>query len=190
MLKFLLMPWIIIYSLTSFAMICHPAVSTKNLQYLVGYGSLISEASKKNTLSNVGPNQPVMVKGYARQWNMQAPKKKMTFLGVTPSKTKSFNGIIFKLTPKDISAFDKREIGYCRKKVSYQNIFFLDEASPYNAEYWIYIPKKECAKPYDKAHYPIANYYQQIYLDGCHEIEKKFKVFGFYKQCLKDMPAA
>ncbi len=185
-----MVPWIIIYSLSSFSMNCHPFVSMKSPQYLVGYGSLISEASKKNTLSNVGPNLPVMIKGYVRQWNMQAPQKKMTFLGVSPEKGKAFNGVIFKVSPQDISAFDQREIGYCRKKVAYHNISFLYETSPSNGEYWIYIPQKKCAKPYDKKHYPIAHYYQRIFLKGCQEIEKSFHLTGFYHACLKDMPAS
>lgn len=167
---------------------CHPLLASNRSQFIIGYGSLISESSKKNTLTNVDPNIPVRVLGYSRVWSMRAPQKKMTFLGVEEHPKKTFNGVIFSLNNAQISAFDKREIGYCRKKVPLQNIQFLSQQEKIDGDYWIYIPQKNCSQPYDKNNYPIASYYQQIFLSGCREIELKFHLKGFYKECLKDMP--
>lgn len=188
MRKIILLLSLIIIPHITIASACHPAVSPNSTQFLVGYGSLISESSKKNTLSNVGPNQPVVIQGYSREWNMRAPQKKMTFLGVVSNSKKSFNGVVFQIQPQAINAFDIREIGYCREEVMYEHITFLHEPLDKHAQYWIYVPKNKCKKPYDKNLFPVAGYYQKIFLQGCKEIENNFSLKGYYQQCLKDMP--
>lgn len=172
----------------SYASECHPHLNLNQPQFMIGYGSLISEKSKRNTIADVGPNIPVNIIGYERVWNMRAPQKKVTFLGVSKNPSKSFNGIIFSLTPEQIKSFDKREIGYCREKVSISDIKILSKHKMIKGDYWIYIPEEHCTSPYDKENYPIANYYQEIFLSGCQEIENKFHLKEYFQGCLKDMP--
>src|ERR1700722_8821333 len=40
---------------------CHPSVNTTLSQFIIGYGSLMQEASKRETDPNVGENYPIYV---------------------------------------------------------------------------------------------------------------------------------
>lgn len=47
---------------------CHPQINPRLPQYIVGYGSLIDEQSKKTTDPKAYENIPVLIKGFKRSW--------------------------------------------------------------------------------------------------------------------------
>jgi hypothetical protein len=55
-------------SLPSFALDCHPEINPNLPQYIVGYGSLIDDTSKKRTDPSAEESVPVLIKGYKRIW--------------------------------------------------------------------------------------------------------------------------
>ncbi|MFT4058390.1 MAG: hypothetical protein QM652_02465 [Legionella sp.] len=55
-------------SLPSFAFDCHPEINPNLPQYIVGYGSLIDETSKRRTDPSAEDNVSILIKGYKRIW--------------------------------------------------------------------------------------------------------------------------
>jgi len=121
---------------------CHPELDQSQAQYVVGYGSLISEDSKKRSVQHAELNIPVNVSGYQRGWFLKGPATRYstTFLGVKVAANEQMNGVIFKLfDSNEISALDKRENGYCRQLVEPSHIQPLTGDRAPQAQYWIYV---------------------------------------------------
>src|SRR3990167_1368649 len=109
--------FLMLNSMYSFAFNCHPKINPNLPQYIIGYGSLMDEASKKRTDPLAEESVPVLIKGYKRSWAAHGnlPGVNATFLAVFKNKISSFNAIIYKLNhPKNIQNYDKRESIYCR----------------------------------------------------------------------------
>src|SRR5687768_16078311 len=66
MKKFNLISILLLLPLPSFAFDCHPEINPNLPQYIVGYGSLMDESSKKRTDPSTEESVPVLVKGYKR----------------------------------------------------------------------------------------------------------------------------
>lgn len=169
---------------------CHPHIDEKKQQFIIGYGSLISEESKNKTYPNTGSNLPIEVNGFKRSFCVQnhfKPKEpKAVFLGVQRDTASKFNGVIFNIPPEHIKNFDQREIGYCRVLVNKDKIKMLIPEKIPLGQYWIYIPQKRFL--FQKKHKPlILKYYKDIYLKGCLDIENKYHIKNYYQSCLKDL---
>lgn len=166
---------------------CHPRINSYQPQHIVGYGSLLLEESKARTLHHFEKNTPVVVKGYERGWFMRGYLKSQptTFLGVKPRAGYHFNGVVF--TVKDMSEMrylDKREVGYCRQRVEFNAIKKLLNKPLPQGQYWIYIPQKSFMENATQR-YPVSDYYLNVFLAGCLQVEKKYHIKHYARQCIK-----
>lgn len=113
-------------------------------QYIFGYGSLISENSRKRTV-NSDKAIPVLVSGYTRSWSYKCPRREYTAVSVQHSKNKSdtINGVLIKLVDpqNDLLKLDLREKNYARGIIPIENIQFLQShlyPIEKNAIIWVY----------------------------------------------------
>jgi len=165
---------------------CHPQINPSLPQYIVGYGSLISEDSKRKSVKNAGDNIPVNITGYRRGWFLKGPvaKYSSTFLGATPAANQRINGVVFNLPDiNELFAIDRREKRYCRQLVGLNSIQSLVETPLPQAQYWIYIPETGQIALANKQ-YPIIQSYMDIFLSGCIQIEKKYQLNDYARQCI------
>lgn len=164
---------------------CHPEIDIHKKQFLIGYGSLLENKSKNETYVHTGENIPVIVKGYTRGWYIQGknPGFNTTFLGVIPDAKGEFNGAYFELHDRNaIKYYDQREIVYCRKEVQRKNLVTYNHHLS-EGQYWIYYDiNNQITLP--TANTPIVQSYVDIFMNGCLEIEKKYKLKDYAKQCI------
>ncbi|PHQ79208.1 MAG: hypothetical protein COB66_07345 [Coxiella sp. (in: Bacteria)] len=178
------------YAVPTFANNCHPLVDMHKPQLIIGYGSLMQEASKKRSDPDVSANYPVLVRGFKRGWFLYAcndrPGFSTTYLGVTPNPDAHINAVVYKLNgAKTIQAYDAREKGYCRVRVKPSDIKFLAllPKNMQNGQIWIYNSQQGLIKTPTK-NCPIVQSYVDIFLSGCLELQKKYTLPGFAKQCI------
>lgn len=185
-MKTLKLLFLIIWALPGFALTCHPRVNIQLPQYVVGYGSLIDEQSKKRTDPSAQESIPVLIKGYTRIWGVYGnlPGLNATFLSVIEDKRSSFNGIIYKLSnPQQIQEYDKRESIYCRKVLNSNKLKIYAGTLSESKQIWIYESiRQENQAP--SAAYPIVQSYVDTLIRGCIQIEDKFKIKNFAKNCI------
>ena len=79
---------------------------------IIGYGSLLSHKSLKDTISNKH-FKPVIIKGYKRIFNI-AIKQNENFdeLNLEKSKNSKLNGVMFKVNEKELEKIKQRESEY------------------------------------------------------------------------------
>ncbi|WP_454780953.1 gamma-glutamylcyclotransferase family protein [Legionella sp. WA2022007384] len=180
---------LLLFSLPSFAFDCHPKINPNLPQYIVGYGSLIDETSKKRTDPYAEESFPVLIKGYKRIWagHGNLPGVNTTFLSAIKNKSSSFIGVSYQLdNPSKIRSYDKRESIYCREQINPDNLVFLSQSSNSSTQkqVWIYtITSTENQLP--SKNFPIVQSYVDIFLRGCIQIEEKFKITNFAKKCIE-----
>lgn len=166
---------------------CYPAADASRSQYIVGYGSLMQDESRKRTSPQAGPAHPVQVEGYRRGWfaRPQAVGFAPTFLGARPDRQGHFNAVIYQVDADELLATDKRERSYCRARVATPDMTPLESdfhPAP-DGQAWIYVSKPEnVATPTSR--YPIVQSYVDIFVAGCFEQEQRFGLPGFSRQCL------
>ncbi len=166
---------------------CHPPVDVNQSQYIVGYGSLIQERSKREDASDIGDNQPIYITGFNRSWIMYGTRGKLntTYLAVVKKNAAKMNAVYFKLNnPKEISNYDEREYKYCRAIVSPQQIKTISTTVLPTGQYWVYITKDD-DKTLPSTQYPILQSYVDIFLSGCLEQEEKHHLQNFAHDCIK-----
>jgi hypothetical protein len=165
--------------------LCHPPVDSKLPQHLIGYGSLMNEQSKKATAPDAGDGLPVWIKGFKRGWFSRADMVGgPTFLGIVKQPEAEMNAAIFSIPLTAIEKYDEREKIYCREAVLPNTIRSLTSLALPQGEIWIYVSPKESVKLPTK-NYPLIESYVDIFLSGCLQLEKKFKIEGFAQQCIK-----
>lgn len=169
---------------------CYPPINPQQAQIIVGYGSLMNEASKKRSDPNVSDSYPVRVTGFKRGWLARSCNKiigfSTTFLNIYPEKNSTMNAVIYKLgTAHNIYKYDARENIYCRIRIPSSHIKFLVPIpkTMRHAQIWIYANKKKDANPPSK-NCPIVQSYVDVFLTGCLNIQKKFNLPNFAKQCI------
>jgi cation transport regulator ChaC len=191
---------------------CHPDFDDNKSQYIIGYGSLIDEVSKRNTDDTAGTNYPIILSGYQRSWSVYGnlPGLNTIFLTVTYNASSSFNGVIYKTI--NIISYDIREYIYCRLKVNETNLILLNDTSnilDINRQIWIYISKRSHDSNESKSgtttttpsspttttttsttipsrRFPIVQSYVDIFIRGCLNISKTYKYFddSYAKMCI------
>jgi hypothetical protein len=139
---------------------CHPVPDSNETQYIVGYGSLMQDESRKRTSPQAGPAHPVEVAGYRRGWFARAESVgfSTTYLGVTPDPKGRANAIICNVQTSELLATDRREASYCRKSVVLSAIKTLEKGTfrLVAGQAWIYVNRPEgIAVP--SARYPIVH---------------------------------
>ena len=177
----------IIWTSLSFSFDCHPKINHQLPQYIIGYGSLIDEQSKKRTDPTAQESFPVVVKGYARSWSVYGtlPGLNATFLSVSEDKKASFNGIIYHTAiPENIQLYDARERSYCRKELTAGEINLYSATLPDKKQIWIYYSAQELHE-YPADDYPVVQSYVDIFVRGCIQVEEKYKIKHFAKDCIQ-----
>jgi len=185
---------------------CHPDFDDNKSQYIIGYGSLIDEVSKRNTDDTAGTNYPIILSGYQRSWSVYGnlPGLNTIFLTVTYNVSSSFNGVIYKTI--NIISYDIREYIYCRLKVNETNLILLNDTRnilDINRQIWIYTSKRSHDSNESKSgttasattttppsqtttatiltipsrRFPIVQSYVDIFIRGCLNISKTYKYF-------------
>ncbi len=165
---------------------CRPPVNINLSQYIIGYGSLMKEESKREDSSNVGDNNPIYVTGFERGWieHSTDPRFGTTYLGVKAKPDAKMNAVYFKLkVSADLFNYDKRENTYCRVYVPKDKIQSLSKVPLPDGQYWIYTTLADNALP--SPQYPLVQSYVDTFLSGCLDLEKKFNLHGFAKVCVK-----
>jgi hypothetical protein len=167
---------------------CHPSIDPGVPQYIVGYGSLMEEASKDRTAPNTGANLPVMVTGYERSWHLRGSGAGFgtTYLGVQVKAGAPMVAALYRnFTSQEILSTDQREIDYCRDEVNPGALRMLDGSVPETGQIWIYVSKPEAVGP-PNADYPIAQSYVDIFITGCLQVAQRVvdQNEDFAKQCI------
>jgi hypothetical protein len=166
---------------------CHVAPDPGQPQYIIGYGSLMQDESRKRTSPQAGPARPVQVSGYRRGWFAKGDPLgfSTTYLGVVPEAASRLNAVIYRVEVSDLMATDQREALYCRASVPGANVLTLEKERfqlP-QGQFWIYTNWPQwVAIP--SARYPIVQSYVDIFVSGCLEQEQRFELDGFARQCL------
>jgi hypothetical protein len=179
--------FLFLLSQPTFAQICHPKINPQLPQYIIGYGSLIDEPSKKRTDPSAQESFPVVIKGYKRSWSVHGtlPGLNTTFLSVFEDNHSSFNGVIYKLShPENIQQYDIRERSYCRKELRQDTLKVPSSVLPDQKQIWIYISTQKRHEP-PTIDYPIVQSYVDIFIRGCIQIEEKYKIKYFAKDCIQ-----
>jgi hypothetical protein len=167
---------------------CWPTPNISLPQFIVGYGSLMEEQSKRKESTQVGENYPIYLSGFRRAWIEPGITHRgfgITFLGIRQDAKAKINAVYYKLNkPEAIYNYDKRENIYCRLKVSPKQIKTLSPKKLPFGEYWIYLTKaSQVHRPSSQK--PIFQSYVDLFLSGCFELEKKFHLKNFAKSCVK-----
>ena len=165
---------------------CNAAPDPAKAQYIIGYGSLMQNESRQRTTPNANISYPVQVNGYQRGWFTKGSGVgfSTTFLGVVQSKESALNAAIYLIDVTEITTMDKREFAYCRLAVEPKNYSLLKQDIPLSpGQAWIYVNKPETIATANKR-YPIVQSYVDIFLSGCLELEQRFELKDFAKQCL------
>lgn len=174
----------------------HPTPTPGKKQYIIGYGSLMNEASKRIQAPNASDAVPVRVWGYERGFFHKTESvgfnMKTTFLGIKASEFEGFNAALYEIPAGEIRATDERENGYCRVLVNRDKITVLGTLplpvkgialAPKDGEIWIYESMDaQVADATDDI--PIVQSYVDIFLEGCIDLEKKFGIDDFAKECI------
>jgi hypothetical protein len=180
-------------------------------EYLVGYGSLINETSRKRTIVNCTAAIPVVVESFTRSWSYKCPRRQYTAVSVTrvADKTARINAVLIPLhNPKDdLRLLDIREMNYSRGRINPDGVRFLDNniQIPKDCIVWIYENHTSISKNYSttsnsqisQVHapsksYPIPQSYLDCILKGCLQISIEFaKMFlsstkGWEFDCMLD----
>jgi hypothetical protein len=166
--------------------VCHPSPEFDAKQYIVGYGSLMEQASRQRTVPDAGEAVPVRVQGFRRAWIARgsATGFSTTYLGVAVDGHARMNAVLFSLPDEAaVAAMDRRESGYCRVRIGTPQINTLDQSQIAAGERWIYVNKPQnTARP--SRIYPIVQSYVDIFLSGCLEVERTFHLQDFARQCV------
>ena len=171
----------------SFEIECHPIANLDLPQYVVGYGSLMQDESRKRTSPHAGPAHPVEVTGFRRAWIAKGDPLgfSTTYLGVAADPQSRVNAVIYRVEATELAATDRREGSYCRHSVPLPRIRSL-EKQPFelaDGEAWIYVNRHR-ASAVPSAQYPIVQSYVDIFVGGCLEQEQRFELAGFARECV------
>jgi len=129
-----------------------------------------------------------------------------TYLGTVPDfshNSSRLNGVIFEVTHETFKKLDKSEQEYCRIRVLPQHVAVLLNSSDTTAqlskeeaarivkgEIWVYVNTRSHLHGRDLPHapnsdFPIVQSYVDVFIAGCLEMEHKFNLKGFAKECIE-----
>jgi hypothetical protein len=166
---------------------CHPLPDAGQPQYIIGYGSLMQDESRKRTSPQAGDAHPIELSGYRRGWFARGDPVgfSTTYLGVLPDAQGHLNAVIYRIEIGELATTDRREASYCRRNVAFSSITALEKqpSEALSGQAWIYVNSAQgIATP--SARFPIVQSYVDIFVSGCLEQEQRFELKGFAQQCL------
>src|SRR5262249_7337496 len=84
------------------------------MPYIIGYGSLIEQASRMKTTPSAMYVLPARAPGFVRGWwaRTGAVGFSTTFAGAIPEKASSVNGVVYAVSKEELEATNQREQGY------------------------------------------------------------------------------
>jgi hypothetical protein len=166
---------------------CHPVPDAGRPQVIVGYGSLMEDASRQRTSPRAGTAHPVGVAGFRRGWFARGSPVgfSTTYLGVVEDGRARLNGVAYSVDAAELAATDAREASYCRARVASGDLTPLERgfSFPADAEAWIYVGTAASIAPPD-ARFPIVQSYVDVFLSGCLEQEERHGIPGFAAECV------
>lgn len=166
---------------------CHAAPDPGRTQVVVGYGSLMEDASRQRTSPRAGTAHPVEIAGFRRGWFARGASVgfSTTYLGVIEDRQARLNAVAYSVDPAELAATDAREASYCRASVAPGDLTALERgfSFPAGAQAWIYVGTPASAAPPD-ARFPIVQSYVDVFLSGCFEQEERHAIAGFAAECV------
>lgn len=164
---------------------CHPTIDNQQTQWIIGYGSLMQEASRLRTAPLAKTVMPVDIAGFQRGWFATGSNTgfSTTYLGAIINKDSGFNAVVFTVNTNDVTALDTRESGYCRTLVQHTQIHPLSPKSLASGQYWMYTNTSNSIAIASKK-MPLVQSYVDIFISGCFEQEQQFGLSGFALRCI------
>ncbi|WP_395166550.1 gamma-glutamylcyclotransferase family protein [Francisella salimarina] len=167
-----------------FADQCHPQIDSSQLNFIVGYGSLMNDSSRMRTNPQAKNVYPVEVKNFERVWGLRAGGSyRTTGLLVVPKPGEHLNAVYYPVDYKGVKQADERENFYCRYKIPSSDIKSLGLKNLQKGDYWIYAKQpKDIQKP--TTEFPIIQSYVDLFITGCMQIQDRYLIKGFVKECI------
>lgn len=165
-----------------------PPLTKYTNNYTIGYGSLMETKSRERTIPNAKVVHPIEVCGFKRSWSYRpsgiyGKLYKVTALGVSPAKkTSCFNAVFYPVSAAQLYKEDTRELTYRRIRVPRNQLKSYTNHLP-KGGYWIYALRDKQGKKPDHT-YPLIQSYIDIFITGCLELEKKYKLPHFAEHCI------
>lgn len=166
---------------------CFPAIDSKKPQYVIGYGSLLYDQSRKARQFQFDPEVPVWVSGFKRGWltKTRSDNVKRTRLGVIPSAREKFNGVLIPVQSGRVKAIDRTQVLHCRVEVKRSQLApMVDQSLPKEGQIWIYRTERKYEAPQPTESYPLMMSEVYEFLTGCIEQQGRFKLNGFAEECI------
>jgi hypothetical protein len=144
---------------------------------MIGYGSLIEEASRRRTIPEAVEASPVEVRDHRRVWGHRMDAVgyvgATTFLTVVPEPGASLNGVLFEIPADRLPDLDIRERGYRRALVDPDQITAaLPRSKALDGDTWIYTTDQDHLRLPDPE-YPIIQSYIDVCMTGCIDLERR-----------------
>lgn len=160
-----------------------PLQGSKN--YIIGYGSLMEKESRTRTNPTAYIAKPILIKGFERTWGHNGGNYKITFLTIVNKKNSKVNAVYYPISIKGLKKLDKRESSYCRIKVPPKDLnFYGKKVKIDNTNFWVYAANPKRLKSPNQNH-PIVQSYVDIFMNGCIQIQIKYKIKNFANQCIE-----
>ena len=155
--------------------------------YIVGYGSLMEDASRERTVKSARYAYPVIVEGFERGWFAQGGRGNfgITYLGAVAEPNAKIWAVIYDVSESDLAATDAREGLYVRAEVRRDQLrMFKGMSIADDAKIWIYLaPDPSSVRTPDAAH-PIVQSYVDVFINGCLELQDRYQIADFAVHCL------
>jgi hypothetical protein len=151
------------------------------VNFIFGYGSLISSSSRESTAGAPIHAIPARISagfGYIRSWNDRS-RSGFTALGLRRpepgEEASTINGVVYPVAGNDMAAFDAREAGYVRVEVPPDKVEAVSwERLPEIGKIWVYIPglpgkAPGVDLPLPDAAFPMLESYIDVVIEGALE---------------------
>lgn len=166
---------------------CNPAPDASKTQHILGYGGLIQGESRKRGVPSAGEAYPVMVEGFRRGWFAKGGGVGFdtTYLGVVAEPNSHFNGVVYEIPARELTAMDAREYLYCRVLAEPSRYVPMRKEVPAPAgQVWIYVSRADSIA-LASARFPVVQSYVDVFVTGCLEQQERFAITDYAKLCLQ-----
>ena len=182
---FILFFSIFLFSTKNYASECNQIPKKGSKNFIIGYGSLMEKSSRIRTNEEAINVKPLIINNFQREWGQRSSRYNITFLTISRKLGSTVNAVYYPLNIQSIKKLDRREKGYCRYRVKFEELrFYKQNVKPKNKNFWVYLAKKNNIIAPDNNH-PIVQSYVDIFLNGCFQIQDKFNINNFSELCVE-----